>query len=486
LNAHPALSPDDWSPGFAKRADHFERVSHAARTWCWQPGQYVSRVCAAIAKGTPELTDGQRAVLALYAEHLNQDRLETNQAFVWISIGLTGELLGCTDREVRRRNRALEDQGFLIRDYNRANRPAGQEAFNLAPLVARLDELEGVYAVVRQALKDRRAAYLEGMLTERSAQEDGTDRPEQSNSNGVDSVTGSVAPLARSRFARRRATPAEDPAASPTNRQTHAPRPAQNGLARGGRVCAGENSAASGALDRLRQELTAALQACPELSGCVSAQIIENPLCATPEDAAKIADAAEALLPQTDRNNGDTALWGFRRHGARIAVMLAVALKDPNVQNPSKYFGALATWDTSRSLDLRLNLARLLRDPGRVPPQPPSPPIGETIVANTALTGPGSDDPVWVAIDAEIRKSVREGPYGSWFGRLGFHGIEDGVMALSAPGHTAADRLRAAYLGDIRAAAEAAGYPVEQVLLSVRSTSPEPTRREPRRPGSRT
>ena len=39
------------------------------------------------------------------------------------------------------------------------------------------------------------------------------------------------------------------------------------------------------------------------------------------------------------------------------------------------------------------------------------------------MDSPGAEDPKWQAIDAELQRIVRQGAYGSWFGRIGFHGI---------------------------------------------------------------
>ena len=76
---------DDWRPGFAKRADNFHEVCDRAQAWRWEPGVSVPRILYAVIVGTPELTIPQRMTLLVYAQHLNQDRLEQNQACVWPS-----------------------------------------------------------------------------------------------------------------------------------------------------------------------------------------------------------------------------------------------------------------------------------------------------------------------------------------------------------------------------------------------------------------
>ena len=118
----------EWRPGFAKRADNFDQVCAQAEAWRWRPGESIARVAAAVLKGTPELSAPQRLTLLLYVEHLNQDRLEQDIACVWPSTSLVAEYLGCSESQARANRRALESAGFMVRDYTRANRPAGLEA----------------------------------------------------------------------------------------------------------------------------------------------------------------------------------------------------------------------------------------------------------------------------------------------------------------------------------------------------------------------
>ena len=152
---------DDWRPGFAKRAENFSEVCSLAERWRWSPGETIARVAGAVLKGTPSLSIPQRMTLLLYVEHLNQDRLEQDIACVWPSTGLVADYLGCSESQARANRKALEAAGFLVRDYTRANRPAGVEAYDLRPLMARLEELEAVDGAIREGVAARRAAYSE-------------------------------------------------------------------------------------------------------------------------------------------------------------------------------------------------------------------------------------------------------------------------------------------------------------------------------------
>ena len=84
------------------------------------------------------------------------------------------------------------------------------------------------------------------------------------------------------------------------------------------------------------------------------------------------------------------------------------------------------------------------------------------------MFAPGTEDAPWPDIAAELRRLVREGAWGSWFGRVGFHGIEDGVITLATPTGLAADRIKRDYLPAILQAAETAGVFVDKVMLTVR------------------
>ena len=403
-----ASSAGDWRPGFAKRAPNFAQVCDSAERWRWRPGESVARIAAAVLKGTPTLTVPQRMTLMLYVEHLNQDRLEQNIACVWPSSALIADYLGCSESTARAHRRALEAAGFMVRDYTRANRPAGVEAYDLAPLVARLAEMEAADAALREAAQARRALYSEAVVFpgRYSAQAPEDRRLEQSQMNERSTVREADAPTARSPAHQRRESRAGN---------VHADRSSTNhqGNRRAGALCSpggasgsgGASSATSGRAEMVRQELQAAVQVCPRLAPLVPAHVLADPASAGPADAARIAAAAAELLPETERNNALSVTWGWRRHGPRVIAMLAIALEDRAIQNPCKYFGWMATRDPEGAPDLRLNFARIMRAKGEIPAVPPPP--------AALMDSPGAEDPKWQAIDAELQRIVRQGAYGS-------------------------------------------------------------------------
>ena len=167
-----------------------------------EPGETVARVAGAVLKGTPHLTIPQRMTLLLYVEHLNQDRLEEDSASVWPSTHLVASYLGCSDSQARANRAALEAAGYLVRDYTRANRPAGVEAYDLRPLMARLGEMEGVDDAIREEMAARRASYSENVVfpTRYSAQAPISRRLEQSHENYKSSVREKDAATPRHRL----------------------------------------------------------------------------------------------------------------------------------------------------------------------------------------------------------------------------------------------------------------------------------------------
>lgn len=460
---------EDWRPGFAKRAENFPAVCAAAETWRWQPGETIARVAAAVLKGTPSLSIPQRMTLLIYVEHLNQDRLEMDTACVWPSTGLVAQYLGCSESQARANRKALEAAGYLVRDYTRANRPAGAEAYDLRPLMARLEELEGVDEAIREGVADRRAAYSETVAfpMKYSAQAPGFRRLEQSQNNFTSSVREKDAAKPRSHSDVRSSTSPATGDSNGSSTQRHHNRWNSAVGSPGG--ASGLDSAkpdASVYAEMVRQELRTAVLVCPRLSRLVSDAVLANPATATPEDAARVAAAALEFLPQPERNNDQTAIWGWRKHGIRIVTMMAIALEDPEVRSACSYFGKLATQERGAS-DLRLNLARILRQKGDLQPAEEPSPAAEPEL-RPLMFAPGAEDAPWPEINAELRRLIKDGAHGSWFNRVGFHGIDDGVISLSTPTGLAADRIKRDYVEAIKQAAETVGVFVERVMISVR------------------
>jgi hypothetical protein len=448
----------------ARRAENFREVCDNAVRWVWHKGVTVGRIMAAVAVGTPDLTDGERAVLATYCTYLNQQQLADSNAYVWPSNRLIALQLGCSENAVRDRRRALERKGYIVRDYNRANRPAGERAIDLSPLCARLDELEARRNAALAANAALREAWQQHVVDLRDyhAQAPDPRRLKQSQSIESVSVDRAAAPAARSRLAERRASPADaHQAPVPTPHRTASPADSANGFPRKARVSGRGRDPAAPLAEMLRAELRMAVQVVPALCPAVPPEVIGDPSSAGAGVVRELERIALELLPEEGRNNDETGRWGWSRHGVRTVAMLAVALGDPRVQNPCRYFGRLACSDPGPSLDLRLNLARILRE--RDLPMVETA-AGEGGLQTPTLAAPGADDPCWLAIAAVLRQQLREGPFGAWFSQVGFHGLTDGVLSISAP-PTAAARIRDNYRTAVIEAAAEAGFAIDRLVI---------------------
>ena len=495
----PAGAADEWRPGFARRAADFEERLAQARAWRWQAGENLWRIQDAVIDGTPTLTATERNLLMIYVKSLNQERLEASDACCWPSMTLVARRLGCDVRTVRRCRARLEKAGWLVRDYNAANRPNGAEAVNLALTVARLDEMEACDAEVRETLSAERAARAESALPplgnlrpvapEAAQLAEALVKdvrlgghgcpPKQSHGNGSSSVPQSARrPEAPAAGAEARAGPTS-PEPQPAGRAAGGPRPpdplpdrrasrgdGSRGSPRESSGSAGARPGGSVTAQMVRQELWMAVQACPALAVAVSRQTLANPAGASIVELAASRNAAMAaadrLLPEPDRNNGTTMGWAWARHGLRALAMLAVAIEDPRVKNRCAYFGAMAKADPMRAPDLRLNLARILREKDQAP--------GSAAIEAVDQAA-GDNHAAWAEISAKLQDLVRAGAWGSWFGRVQCRGLSDQVLTLTTPNSTAAERIRLQFRPSIIEAAAQAGHAVERVVVTVRRSS---------------
>lgn len=456
------LSLEDWRPGFARRATNFAEVCDKALSFQWEPGINCARIKDAIMVGTPDLSAGERCVLAALAVYLNEERLEQSKAYVWPSAKLIGRQLGMSESTVRAHRKKLETKGYLVRDYNRANRPAGEEAYDLAATCARLDELEEREASARLSIAEERASWRENVVNigKYRAQAPKSQRLEQSHTNSFGrSVHAIAAPKARSDLQGRQATPDEARQLEDQGDQRLESRTDSAECSpKGASGFSGSKKQSSSHAEMVRSELQAAVAVSKRVAGLVPAHVLENPATVTKQMVQDWAFAAQRILPEPERNNGDTFMWAFRRHGVRALSMLAVALEDETVANTCQYFGWMASREARYAPDLRLNLTRIRRQQARA----------ERAVGEPVISRPGGDDQVWREIDRKIRERMREGAYGSWFSQIGYHGVADGILQLSVVTGIAADEIKSKYADLVVAAAQEVDPTINRLFLTVR------------------
>jgi hypothetical protein len=335
--------------------------------------------------------------------------------------------------------------------------------------MARLEDMEGVDDDLRAAMEARRAAYSQTIAFSPiyAAREAKSRHLEQSHKNFSSSVREKdTAPPRHNSVSRPATRPKNGQDSNDSGSRPNTGKDRVIGSSEGASGLGSAPPAPSLYAEMVRQELRTAAQVCPRIASLVTPALLADPLSASPEDAARVAAAAAELLPQPERNNDQTALWGWRKHGVRVLVMLAIALEDPEVRSPCGYFGRLAGQGQGAA-DLRLNLARILKGKGVIPP-PAEKVAPEDEPPPALMFAPGVEDHPWPEIAAHLRAIVREGVWGSWFSRVGFHGVVDGVMTLSAPLTLAADKIKQDYVPAILQAAEAAEVFVERVVITVR------------------
>lgn len=162
--ARPVPSPITvYRPGFAKRAsiqtllqkplplDQFEQLT----------GYQIQQ---AIALGLPDLSAQERDLLQFYTAFLNIASVKSGKTSVWPSNRITCQLLGISEASLRRYKASLENGGYLIRHYDRRNRPLEKGAIDLAPL---LQQVSSLLASVEATFTDQRRYYDEQRQNER-------------------------------------------------------------------------------------------------------------------------------------------------------------------------------------------------------------------------------------------------------------------------------------------------------------------------------
>lgn len=470
---HPASSHLYWENGWAKRSPNFDQVTGLAETWQWSPGVGRARTMGAIILGTPDLTAPERAVLLSLVSHLDDRRLQENDAKVFPSARRLSRLLGCSESSVRAIRRQLEVKGWLIRDYNKyRNTPLKEGFIDLAPTLARLDEMEGHVSGVSAEM---RAEYDEAHSSVVYVEEFGAGAPEswrlkQSPKNEVQSVTGgSDAPAARQQFAERRpADDAERTVGKDSGQGRASAKPSANGLPRKARSSPEPFPAPLVATETLRKELELALRVMPALKPLLPPSVMENPASAPESTLAQLQNLAAEVLGHPARNNDRTVEWAWQRHRIRAAAFLAIAVHDAK-KDPCNYFGWFTCQPREKIRDLRSNLLRIIE---AGPPAAAPSVYAEATTATPMRTAPGHDTPEIEALDAAIQRILRDdlsaksGIYETWFSGLGFDGFdEDGALLLLTPNGVRRDRIAKEYPHVLPAAAAEAGLDATHIEL---------------------
>ncbi|WP_413207703.1 helix-turn-helix domain-containing protein [Rhodospirillum sp. A1_3_36] len=186
MNTKPCQS------GRARRSDTFPDLERRARG-ATAHGVTTASVTGLVLKGVkvlqPALSPAAVHLLALLCEHVyGDDRWKRGKLLVKPGNARLAVMLGVTERAVRRLLTLLEDNHWIIRRYNAANRRAHQAGIDLAPVAARLHDLREAVTFAEEELRETRRRAEELVV-------EGTDGWTDASSQGdrsfrLESLTG--------------------------------------------------------------------------------------------------------------------------------------------------------------------------------------------------------------------------------------------------------------------------------------------------------
>ncbi|NNU14705.1 hypothetical protein HK107_00020 [Parvularcula sp. ZS-1/3] len=134
-----ALCP---KPGLALRAEGYEETARACENANPAPDLNRLKIDKALALGTAEeLTPQERCLMMALLAHLDVQATAYGETSVWPGSARLCGLLGMGESTLRRLKGSLEEKGFILRKYDRMNRPLKGGALDLKPFLLRVDKL---------------------------------------------------------------------------------------------------------------------------------------------------------------------------------------------------------------------------------------------------------------------------------------------------------------------------------------------------------
>ncbi len=155
--------------GFAKRAENFESVNMLAEQFEGDPHYASIRagslVGSAFVLVEPDLPGKAEKVLHVLVQHTPREAWKSGKTIkCTLSNARIAGLCGINKRSVVRLLALLEERGWLVRRYTRANQRYGAGGIDLRPLARRLPELEAAYARFNEELREERERLHEERL----------------------------------------------------------------------------------------------------------------------------------------------------------------------------------------------------------------------------------------------------------------------------------------------------------------------------------
>ena len=359
------------TPGLAKRHANYLDVAERGGAYHGAPLSRLD-VMRAQSQGTPQLSDGARSLLGFYLSHLNTQKLGEGQTSVWPGNASAAEALGKRDPTIRRLKGELERAGYLLRNYDRRNRPMEGDAIDLGPFLAQIPE---ILRDIDQRRTNRRAQWQQvrkADQTTQCAKSSGEALKIERQNSPLDSLDSCL------EFRGFEKEKEESSGISPQNQRNSSKQEAKQSI----------NDA---------KIINQALDLSPSLKQAINP---EEEGVSTAIAATKIWAALPGLFPSDSANSiSHTFLWCAKRHGAKAFLYLAIALEDPMTKDPRKLFGWFAT--NPEKIDISRNLERIKHKPKPVQPEAVKP----------RLPGNGFEDEIALAIARKIGIPA----YNAWF-----------------------------------------------------------------------
>lgn len=323
-------------PGWARRGEGYQASRQACAANDPSPDLNRLMIDKALALGTgQDLTPSERCLMAALLAHLDVAGTAAGQTCVWPGAARLRALLCLGDSTLRRLKAALEEKGYIMRRYDRRNRPLAEGAIDLKPFLLKvpniLAELGHTEAELRSYRHDARTEWSQAS-SEESAQAPADKRPNRNLPS--DTIVRHVG---------------------------H-----------------GETD-----LDPVSQD-------------CALAGRLHPPLASLPthhdDRNRRLTESAEVIL---GTSRGPKLLdWARRRHGDAAILALAIAAENPKLRDRAGWFGWFAT--SAETPDLTGNAEALLASSARKsvhvalpPPTPKAPQFKQLFESFERLTDRG-------------------------------------------------------------------------------------------------
>ena len=470
--ALPLSVRNEGQPGFIKRYADYDLLRRKAESFTGTA--YSKPVIAAAARSIPGLTRAEEKVLLEALDIIpKQDYAEPSGGIVFARNKVFAGRGNMSEDAVKAAKRGLERKGLVIRHPDGDNNAC---KLDLRPFLADLDE----HLAYRLGIDEQRrtddamgGSFATLVIKEETPLDEKiTPHIQSSITNNVSLVqngTESANPADNSKFqtdASRSNHPERrlDGAANSEPPKKTSDRPTRGtavicsaGRASGG---AGRQHGSSLRAERPRAALLEAYQLSPRWQGQVSLPDVES--LALDRLYAGTWEMIRTQFPEATRNHDQTWKWAIERHGWRAIIMAIVAVEDPSVRNPARYFGALVT--RADGIDLALNLSWMVKHRAELESRLAEPDELEADEATPLpCPAPPSVPAEWFDFLERLRQTVPAVELKPWIGSIGFLDLGAGTLTLIAGNRFNAEWIERHHRQALQAAGRDVGWRVHNL-----------------------